>query len=75
MEPFLDVDLGLLLQVRGVRRAGLTLHLRVLGQLQLLEALELWDSTQRKILWKKEMDYESAACIRNCEGNFLPWPQ
>lgn len=72
MQPFLDVDLRLLLQVRGVRRAGLTLHLRMLGQLQLLEALKLWDPNQRNVLWKKEMDYESAACLRNCEDNFFP---
>lgn len=73
MEPFLDVDLRLLLQVRGIWCAGLTLHLRVLGQLQLLKALKLRDPTQRNVLWKKEMDYESAGCIRNCDS--LPLPQ
>lgn len=41
--PLVHVDLGLLFEVRGVRRARLTLHLRVLGQLQLLEALKLRD--------------------------------
>jgi len=44
----------------------------MLGQLQLLEALKLWDPSQRNVLWKKVMDYESAACLRNCKDNFLP---
>lgn len=41
--PLLHTDLRLLLQVRGVGRARLPLHLRVLRQLQLLKALKLWD--------------------------------
>lgn len=53
MEPLLYVDLGLLFQVQSVWCAGLTLHLRMLGQLQLLKALELWDSTESQM--KKQM--------------------
>lgn len=75
MEPFLNVDLRLLFQVRSVRCAGLTLHLRVLGQLQLLKALELWDSTEsqmrkhkRKLSWNedtkmKNIFMESLYCL------------
>ena len=46
--PFGHVYLRLLLQVRGVGRAHLTLHLGVLGQLQLLEALELWEPEKQR---------------------------
>lgn len=79
MEPFLNVDLRLLFQVRSVRCAGLTLHLRVLGQLQLLKALELWDSTERqirkhnkrKLSWHedtkmKNIFMESLYCLEIC---------
>lgn len=45
--PLLHSDLRLLLQVRGVGRAGLSLHLRVLRQLQLLKAFKLRDSLQK----------------------------
>lgn len=43
VQPLLHADLRLLLQVCGVGRARLSLHLGVFRQLQLLEALKLWD--------------------------------
>lgn len=45
VQPLLHADLWLLLQVGGVGRARLSLHLGVFRQLQLLKALKLWDPT------------------------------
>lgn len=49
VQPLLHADLRLLLQAGGVGRAGLPLHLGVFGQLQLLEALKLWNPAGRDV--------------------------